>query len=63
MLKFKVVPKGKRYIMVGKGIGVTYAEINGGLVLKNETHWTKINGIFINTDRGCYWISFRRHHW
>lgn len=58
--KCKIVPHGKRYIMLPLGVGVTYAEKNGGLVLKTETTWRKINGIWINTNRGCLWLQFRR---
>ena len=59
-MKLKVQPKGRRYIMLGLGIGVTYAEKNGHLVLKGEASWRKINGIWINTSKGCMWFQFRR---
>lgn len=60
-MKIIVVPKGKRYIMVGR-VGPIYAEKNGGLVLKTETSWKKISGFFINTNKGCVWFYFRRYH-
>ncbi len=53
-------PKGKAYIMLRKGIGFCYAEKNGHLVLKGETSWRKISGIWINTTVGCFWFEFRR---
>ncbi len=59
-LPFKVVPKGKRYIMIPLGIGPIYAEQDGGLVLKTEVTWKKISGIVINTKWGCLWLKFRR---
>lgn len=59
----KVTPKDKPYSMIPLGLGWIYSESNGGLVLKTETHWTKISGIVINTKKGCYWIMFRRYHW
>lgn len=59
-MKIRVIPKGKRYIMLRKGIGFVQAERDGGLVLNTETSWRKISGIWINTDHGCYWIYFRR---
>jgi hypothetical protein len=52
--------KRGRYIMLPLGIGVAYAEKNGGAVLKCDTHWTKINSIWLNTKWGCYWFIFRR---
>lgn len=61
-MKIVVSPKGKPYIMIGKGIHPIYAEKNGGLVLKTEVHWRKISGFSINTNRGCYWIYFRRYY-
>lgn len=60
-MKIIVQPKGKRYIMAPSW-GFIQAEKNGGLVLKTEKTWKKISGIFINTNRGCYWIYFRRWH-
>ena len=60
-MKIRVVPKGKRYIMVPLGIGPTYAEKNGGLVLKTEVSWKKFSGFWINTPKGCIWIQFRRN--
>jgi hypothetical protein len=53
-------PKGKRYIMLRQGIGVFYKERNGRSVLRWETSWRKISGIWINTPWGCCWLSFRR---
>jgi hypothetical protein len=58
----RVIPKGKPYVMLRLGVGVTYAEKNGGLVLRGETSWRKINGLWINTRWGCVWMSFRRHN-
>lgn len=55
-----VSPGGKRYVFLRLGIGPFYAERGGGLVLRGDTHWTKICGIWINTPRGCVWIKFRR---
>lgn len=59
-MRITVAPIGKRYLMVGR-FGFTQAERDGRLVLKEEKHWTKINGFFINTNRGCYWFEFRRY--
>jgi hypothetical protein len=59
-MKIVVTPKGKRYIMLRLGVGPIYAEKGGGLVLKTETSWKKISGIWINTSKGCFWIKFRR---
>lgn len=58
MLLTKRDPK-KRYMMLRKGIGVFYNEPDGKLVLKGETSFSKIAGIWINTEKGCYWIKFR----
>lgn len=38
-----------------------YAEKGGGLVLKGQTHWTKINGFGVNTERGHLYLVFRRN--
>lgn len=46
--------------MVGR-FGPIYAEKNGRAVLKWEISWKKISGFFINTNKGCVWIQFRRH--
>lgn len=59
-MKLQVTPKGRRYHMLRLGIGVAYAEKDGRSVLKGETHWTKINCIWLNTKWGCYWFTFRR---
>lgn len=59
-MKVTVSPKRKRYIMLRLGVGVCYREKNGHLVLRNQTSWRKINGIWINTNWGCYWFEFRR---
>jgi hypothetical protein len=59
-LPIKVVPKGKRSVMIPLGVGLIYAEEGGGLVLKTEVTWKKISGFVINTNKGCIWIKFRR---
>lgn len=59
-MKFIISPKRKRYIMLRKGIGFSYREKNGNLVLRNQTSWHKINGIWLNTNLGCFWFEFRR---
>lgn len=56
----QVIPHGRRYFMLRLGPGWSYAEKGGGLVLRDETRWWKINGIWINTAWGCVWILFRR---
>lgn len=48
-MKITVAPERRRYIMLRQGIGICYKEKNKTLVLKGETHWSKINGIWINT--------------
>lgn len=53
-------PKGKRYVMLRLGVGVFYSERNGHEVLRDEAHWTKISGIWVNTPLGCWWLRFRR---
>ena len=60
---FKKVPKNKAYWMIDLVFHWIYSEPGGGLVLKTETHWTKISGVVYNTKRGCYWFMFRRRHW
>lgn len=62
LITVKKSPKNERYIMLRKGLGFFYAEKNGRAVLKGETSWKKICGIWINTNKGCYWIQVRRHH-
>jgi len=57
----EVMPNGKPYFMLRKGIGFSFAERKGRAVLKGQTRPWKINGIWINTDKGCHWIIFRRH--
>lgn len=52
--------RGERYVMLRLGIGVFYSEKNGHAVLKHETAWHKISGIWINTKWGCWWLRFRR---
>lgn len=59
-MRIEVIPKGKRYWLLRLGVGLAYAEKNGGSVLKTEKHWTKINCIWLNTKWGCYWFIFRR---
>ena len=49
-----------RYIFIRKGIGVFYSERDGHEVLRDETHWTKISGLWFNTPWGCLWFRFRR---
>lgn len=53
-------PKGKPYIMLRRGIGLFYAERDGGMVLRDQTSWRKICGFWVNTRWGCKWIQFRR---
>ena len=62
-MKISVVktPQNKRYIFLRQGIGVFYAEKGGGAVLRHETSWRKICGIWVNTPRGCWWIQVRNH--
>lgn len=46
----------------GSSCGLMYAEKDGGPVLKDESSWRKINGVFINLRRWdfyCY-VLFRR---
>jgi hypothetical protein len=57
-----VTPKGRRYGMLRLGVGVHYAEKDGRAVLRHETHWTRICGIWINTKWGCVWLRFRRFY-
>lgn len=59
-MRIQVIPKGHAYIVLPLGFGFTYAEKNGGLVLKTEVHWTKIKGFRLNTKVGCFWFEFRR---
>jgi hypothetical protein len=59
---YRVVPKGRPYLMIPLGLGVCYSEKGGGLVLKHETSWTKISGFVVNTKKGCFWFYFRRTH-
>lgn len=47
-------------IMLRYGVGWSYAEWNGGLVLKGQTSWRKINGVWINAHRWQLWLLFRR---
>jgi hypothetical protein len=55
-----VSPKGKRYIMLRLGVGVHYREKDGKAVLRDQTSWRKLAGIWINTPWGCVWLHFRR---
>jgi hypothetical protein len=59
-MPIRVVPKGKRSIMLRLGVGPSYAEKGGGPVLKTEVSWRKLNGFWVNTKWGCYWILLRR---
>jgi hypothetical protein len=59
-MKIRVVPKGKRYIMIRLGVGPIYAERGGGPCLKTETTWRKLSGFWINTKWGCVWVMLRR---
>lgn len=52
--------KGRPYSMLRKGVGVFYSEKDGREVLRWETKWHKISGFWVNTNRGCWWIRFRR---
>jgi hypothetical protein len=45
------------------GVGWSYAEANGGCVLKTEVSWRKINGVCINTPWWACWLLFRRPSW
>lgn len=53
-------PNRGRYIMLPLGVGLHYAEKGGHLVLRGETAWHKIVGIYVNTRWGCWWIQVRR---
>jgi hypothetical protein len=53
-------PKGERYRFLRLGPGWIYAERNGRAVLRDETSWRKISGLWVNTPWGCYWFMFRR---
>lgn len=44
------------------GVGWSYAEKGGAPVLKEQTSWKKINGIWLNTPWGHSWALFRRDH-
>lgn len=54
------VMRTKGWTLPRYGVGLIYAEREGGPVLLSETTWTKINGIWINTKRGAVWLMFRR---
>jgi hypothetical protein len=60
MKVIEVSPKGEPYVMLPLGVGVTYAEKGGGLCLRDEKDWRKINGFWFNTKWGCVWLTFRR---
>lgn len=44
-----------------RGVGFCYREKDGGLVLLGDATWRKINGVYLNTARGCWWLEFRHH--
>jgi len=57
----KITTFPTRLLFLRQGIGVCYKEKDNKLVLKTETHWSKINGIWINSRWGCWWFEFRRY--
>ena len=62
-MRYRVIeatPERRRYIFLRLGIGVFYAEPDGRLVLRHETSWRKIAGLWFNTPWGCYWLRVRR---
>lgn len=59
-MKLSVVPKGKPYIMLRKGVGPIYAEKGGKACLKTDVSWRKLSGFWVNTNRGCLWVQIRR---
>lgn len=58
--RVKVQHMPRRMITLRLGIGIAYAEKNGHPVLREETSWRKVNGIWINTKNNNLWILFRR---
>lgn len=56
----RIVQITRSSFMVERRIGLFYKEKDGKLVLKTETHWTKISGVYWNSPWFCIWIQFRR---
>ena len=49
----------RRYF--GAGLGLHWVhERDGGPVLKTESSWRTIRGVWLNTRRGSYWLVFGR---
>lgn len=71
-LRDTVLTTRTRHLLTEPGFHWTYAERDGGLVLRTETHWTKINGFIWNSGKpgGCFrhpqyrqvWLQLRRKY-
>lgn len=57
----KVLVYRHRNMHLRLGVGPSHAEANGGLVLRGQTSWRNVNGLWINTPRWQAWILFRRY--
>jgi hypothetical protein len=53
----------RQMLILRRGIGLSHAGPGGALVLKGETSWRTVNGVWINTTRFNAWLLFRRVSW
>lgn len=50
-----------RHVPFYRPVGVFHAAKGGGLVLRDQSSWRTINGVFLNTRRtGLFSFEFRR---
>jgi hypothetical protein len=47
-------------VMLHKGLGFSHAHKGGRLVLKGQTSFYTMNGVWINTPWFSLWLLFRR---
>jgi len=56
----RILTISKKHLAIYPMLAWFQAEKDGGPVLREEGHWTKINGILINTRFGHISFLFRR---
>lgn len=58
---FKPAPRGKMPSFIGdKRVGFMHAHKGGAPVLRTESSWRTINGVYLNTRWGWLRVLFRR---
>ncbi len=58
-MKPQIIPRGRPCRTLPLGIGFTHATRDGGPVLRGQSSWRTVTGIWINTRWGCLWVTTR----